>query len=449
MLCVLGLSMLFAACTEPEEEPKALFSYSQKGTTVTFSNASHDAKSYVWDFGDNETSTEENPVHAYTKAGDYTVVLTATNVTKTNKYSQTITISQTELEPSAKFSYEANELTVAFKNASTNGQSYKWDFGDGKTTTDKNPTYTYSKSGTYKVTLTAINGAQSNNYAQDITVTEQTPKASFTYSKNNLSVSFINTSTNAKSYKWEFGDGKTSTDKNPNHTYTKEGNYTVKLTATNVTKSNTITQTITITSPTPTAKFTFKTEHPLKVVLTNTSSNATSYEWNFGDGKTSTEKNPTHRYDSGIGVYKIKLTAKNGSKSSTYEANVEIKAPTTCSITGFTINKIPTNNKYYQVQLTDDYILSKTTYFWTSWFLLSSANLPYSYNLTSAKTINITSEYVVRLYKYAGTGNPSNSQAGGKGDWNALISPSSLQKYPETLTYSNSSAEIKMFFSWK
>lgn len=296
MLCVLGLSMLFVACTDPEEEPTALFTFVQKGTTVTFTNTSRYANSYFWDFGDSETSKEMNPTHTYNKAGDFTVVLIATNITKKNRYSQTITISQTEFPP--------------------------------------------------------------------------------------------------------------------------------------------------------TAEFTYKTEHPLKVVLTNTSSNATSYEWNFGDGKTSTDKNPIHRYD-GIGVYKIKLTAKNGKKSATYTTNVEIKAPTNCYMTGFDINKIPTNNKYYQVQLTDDYAFSKTTYFWTTWFLLSSANLPYSYNFSSAETMNIQNEYVIRLYKYTGTGNPGETQAAGKGDWSALISPTSLQKYPETLTYSNSAAEIKLFFSWK
>ena len=104
MSCI-ALTLLLATCTDPEVEPTALFSFMQKGTTITFTNASRDAQSYIWDFGDGETSREENPVHTYQKSGDYTVVLTATNVTKTSKYSQNITIQQTELEPTAKFSY--------------------------------------------------------------------------------------------------------------------------------------------------------------------------------------------------------------------------------------------------------------------------------------------------------------------------------------------------------
>lgn len=369
------LVAFFSGCkpNEPEEEtPIALFSYSQNELKVTFTNTSQNAQSYVWTFGDGQISKEKNPVHTYAKAGTYNVQLTATNITKSNTYSQNVTISQAEVTPTAKFSYTKNGLTVTFSNSSTNAQSYKWEFGDGQTSTANNPSHTYSNYGTYNVTLTAINGSKTNTTSQNITLTEVAPKASFTY----------------------------------------------------------------------------KTAHPLKVVLTNNSTNATSYLWDFGDGATSTEKNPTHKYKT-IGVYKVKLTAVSSSKSDTYEANIEIKAPTTCTITGFTVTKIPTNNKYYQVQLTDDYIMSKTTYFWTKWFLLSSANLPYDFTLNSAKTLNIENTYVVRLYKYTGTGNPSDTQASGKGDWTATISPSDLQAYPETLTYSNSTAGIKLIFQWK
>lgn len=277
---------------------------------------------------------------------------------------------------------------------------------------------------------------------------ELSPTANFSYSKNELTVSFSNSSTHAQSYIWKFGDGQTSTTKNPSHTYSKYGSYNVTLTATNVSKSSVKTQIITLIEGAPKAHFTYKTAHPLKVVLTNNSANASSYVWDFGDGTTSTEQNPTHRYKT-LGVYKVKLLAKKNDKSDTYETNVEIKAPSTCTITGFSVLKIPTNNKYYQVQLTDNYAFSKTTYFWTYWFLLSSANLPYDYLLNSAKTLDIEDDYVIRLYKYTGTGNPSNTQASGKGDWSSIIYSSDLKAYPETLTYSNTTAGIKLIFQWK
>lgn len=355
-----------------------------------------------------------------------------------------------EIQPTALFSYAQNDLTITFTNASQNAQSYSWDFGDGKTSSEENPVHTYSKAGTWQVKLTAKNIAKTDTYLQNITISQAdvTPTAKFSYTKNGLAVTFTNTSTNAQSYNWEFGDGQSSTANSPLHTYSSAGTYKVTLSAYNGSKTNSISQNVTLTEQAPKASFTYKTAHPLKVILTNTSTNATSFEWDFGDGKTSTEKNPTHKY-SGIGVYKVKLTAKSGSKSDTYQTNIEVKAPSTCTMTGFSVIKIPTNNKYYQVQLTDDYILSKTTYFWTSWFLLSSANLPYDYTLNSAKTLSISGEYVIRLYKYTGTGNPSSTQASGKGDWSAEISPSDLKAYPETLTYSNSSASIKLIFQWK
>ena len=356
-----------------------------------------------------------------------------------------------EEQPFALFSFAQNELKVTFTNSSKNARSYVWTFGDGATSKEKNPVHTYAKAGTYNVQLTAKNITKSDTYSQNVTISQAdlTPIAKFTYSKNGLTVKFINSSTNAQSYKWEFGDGQTSTETNPSHTYTNYETYSVKLTAINGSKSNSYTQSLTLTEVTPTASYTYKTEHPLKAVFTNTSKNATSYVWDFGDGTTSTEKNPTHKYQT-IGVYKVKLTAKNSNgKSNMCEKNVEIIAPTTCTITGFTITKIPTNNKYYQVQLTDNYVMSKTTYFYTKWFLLSSANLPYDYTLSTAKTLNIENTYVVRLYKYTGTGNPSDTQASGKGDWTANISPSDLKAYPETLTYSNSTAGIKLNFKWK
>lgn len=273
------------------------------------------------------------------------------------------------------------------------------------------------------------------------------PSAKFSYKTDELSVSFMNQSTNAVSYYWDFGNGGTSTQKDPIIYYKSEGTYSVSLIARNRGVEDTYTQNVTV-SYHPKASFTYKTEHPLKVVFTNKSTNADSYRWDFGDGKTSTEKNPTHRYNT-LGVYKVSLTVKHGSQQDTYQSVIEVKAPSTCMISGFTITKIPTNNKYYQVQITDDYIISKTTYVWTNWFLLSSANLPYTYTFNSPKTININNTYVIRLYKYAGTGNPSDTQASGKGDWSASFSYSKLSTYPETLSYSNSTAAITINFSWK
>lgn len=71
--------LLLTACklNEPEDMPTALFTLTQKDLTVSFTNASRNAQSFVWDFGDGKTSTDKNPVHKYSKYGTFKVTLTA------------------------------------------------------------------------------------------------------------------------------------------------------------------------------------------------------------------------------------------------------------------------------------------------------------------------------------------------------------------------------------
>lgn len=75
---LLAIPMFFIACEKEEDviKPTADFSYEIDGMEVTFTNNSTNAASYAWDFGDNNSSTEKDPVHTYTEAGNYTVVLT-------------------------------------------------------------------------------------------------------------------------------------------------------------------------------------------------------------------------------------------------------------------------------------------------------------------------------------------------------------------------------------
>ncbi len=353
-----------------------------------------------------------------------------------------------EINPLASFEYTQDGLTVSFVNKSTNANSYLWAFGDGSTSSEKDPIHTYTQEGEYTILLSVRNITKTNQRSIQITVSKQEsqPVAKFTCKSEDLKVSFTNISTNAMAYQWDFGDGFTSYQKDPVHTYKQEGSYTVSLTATNIYKSDTYTLKVDVSYRTPEASFSYITEQPFYVYLTNTSKNAESYLWEFGDGTTSTEKNPLHQY-AGIGVYKIKLTAKNGTKTAYYEKNITLEAPTTCYIKTFEFNKVPTNNCYYQLQLTDDYTFSKTTYLCTSWVLLSSANLPYDYTLANAKKIDTSKDYVLRLYKSTTT--PSESQASGKGDFRASITSQQLSKYPVVLKWSESNVNIWIYFIWE
>ncbi|KKG11919.1 cell surface protein [Methanosarcina sp. 2.H.A.1B.4] len=152
-----------------------------------------------------------------------------------------------------------------------------------------------------------------------------------------LSVSFTDRSQNATSRSWNFGDGATSTDTNPTHSYSLAGNYTVNLTVRNLKGTDSKTAVITVSEEEgdkndvlPVANFETNVTSgyaPLSVLFTDRSQDATSRSWDFGDGVTSTELNPTHTY-SLVGTYPAKLTVSNanGTTSKTILIAVERKS---------------------------------------------------------------------------------------------------------------------------
>jgi len=159
-----------------QPNPIADFSVETTDLAVAFTNASSNATSYAWDFGDGTgTATEENPTYTYTEAGTYTVKLTATSDQGSNETTKEITVSAPVIIPVADFTIKTTDLTVAFTNASSNATSYAWDFGDGTaTSTDENPTYTYTEAGTYTVKLTATSDHGSNEITKEVTVVGST-----------------------------------------------------------------------------------------------------------------------------------------------------------------------------------------------------------------------------------------------------------------------------------
>ena len=159
------------------------------------------------------------------------------------------------------------------------------------------------------------------------------PEAAFTMDKSMVevgeSIQFTNQSENADSYAWDFGDGNTSTTEDPNHVYASSGVYTVKLTATGEGGINATSKTVTVIDADPVADFnidmTIAGVGEL-VTFTNNSLNAMDYEWDFGDGNVSTDVNPTHTYDA-VGVYTVKLTAKNNDLEDSVEKTIEVVIP--------------------------------------------------------------------------------------------------------------------------
>jgi PKD repeat protein len=156
---------------------------------------------------------------------------------------------RTNMPPNAAFTPGCTAADCRFSDGSTDSDgsvtAWRWDFGDGGSSTQRNPSHTFSSSGTYQVRLTVTDdqGAQGATTRQ-VTVGEPddppgpnaSPVADFTASCTALTCGFTDHSTDPDGsvalWSWTFGDGGTSTARNPSHSYAAAGDYTVTLTAT-------------------------------------------------------------------------------------------------------------------------------------------------------------------------------------------------------------------------
>lgn len=145
------------------------------------------------------------------------------------------------------------------------------------------------------------------------------PTSEFSISSEGLKVIFSNESSHAVKYLWDFGDGETSVEKNPEHVYATKNNYTVNLTASD-NNGESIEFSTSLAVGFPMAAFTFDVDR-LTTTFTNTSDNSSSFVWDFGDGETSTEENPVHLYAK-KGDYTVSLKAIDGLDEDIYEESI-------------------------------------------------------------------------------------------------------------------------------
>ncbi|RPJ78254.1 MAG: PKD domain-containing protein [Alphaproteobacteria bacterium] len=223
-------------------------------------------------------------------------------------------------------------LKVAFTDKSTGPHiSYKWSFGDGTYSTSKNPVHKYTQAGNYTVSLKVSNAAGNNTKTKSnyiVVNALKAPVAAFsarpTAGTAPLKVAFIDKSTGVhSSWKWSFGDGTYSREKNPVHKYTQAGNYTVSLKVSNAAGNNTVTKSnyIAVNAlKAPVAAFSARPTSgyaPLKVKFTDRSTGFhNSWKWSFGDGTYSKVKNPEHKYNR-AGNYTVSLKVSNASGNNT------------------------------------------------------------------------------------------------------------------------------------
>lgn len=166
--------------------------------------------------------------------------------------------SQNSVTPTANFTASVTNgitpLSVKFTDNSENATVWNWDFGDGNTSTEQNPTHIYPEPGNYIVNLTVSNSNGSDSKLATITVSEKAvpvlPVANFSSNLTSgnvpLTVQFSDLSQNATGWKWDFGDGANSTLQNPIHTYSAAGNYVVNLISSNANGTSSKTATITV-----------------------------------------------------------------------------------------------------------------------------------------------------------------------------------------------------------
>jgi len=243
-----------------------VYTSNQPANTATFINQSTgQLTGILWQFGDGTTDTGNNPTHTYAAPGIYTVTLGVVGPGGDSNVSQQITI-QGATPPTAAFAADrlagALPLVVRFTDQST-GQitAYLWQFGDGGTSTERNPVRTFSIVGTYNVILTVSGSGGASTFVRQITVENPivpAPVAIFTPNPNNgqapLSVQFTSASTGQiTAYSWNFGDGSLGTEQNPIHVYANPGVYTVTLIVTGQGGQGTAQSTITVNGLPPTA----------------------------------------------------------------------------------------------------------------------------------------------------------------------------------------------------
>jgi PKD repeat protein len=217
--------------------------------TVQFTDTSTGpVAAWTWDFGDGETSALQHPTHTYEAAGMYTVSLTARAAGGSALWpGGTDTVTRTgyiTVHEAVAADFSASPvsgtlpLEVTFTNQSTGAYTETlWHFGDGVTSTQESPTHTYTSAGVYTVTLDVSGPGGSDSLARENYITVSAPPApiaDFTaspvYGTLPLEVAFTNQSTGAYTETlWHFGDGVTSTQESPTHTYTSAGVYTVTL----------------------------------------------------------------------------------------------------------------------------------------------------------------------------------------------------------------------------
>lgn len=307
--------------------------------SAAFTNLSNTANNWQWDFGDGIFSSETNPSHIYSQTGSYNVSLKAIN-----QYGCSLTLVKPSYinvnNAAAGFAYtvpnRCQPSRLRFQNNSTgNGRlSYKWLFGNGDSSVERTPAYTYSSGGTYSVKLIVSNEFGCEDTAVSNITVDNAVSAAFTANiinscKAPVAIHFTNQVLSNNNYSWSFGDTSFSSASNPVHIFNDTGKYTVKLVIRNSNGcSDSLIKTNYISIQKPFISFDNLPDSGCSgfnkrlSILPDGSDSVTNYLWNFGDGSTSTEASPAHIF-SGDGYFTVSLisTGISGCRDTTVMQN--------------------------------------------------------------------------------------------------------------------------------
>ncbi len=226
-------------------------------------------------------------------------------------------------------------LFIQLSNSSRNAQIYQWDFGNGRTSSEAEPIAFFENFGTYEIRLIAIDTNCSISDTSSIIVEHDTGTsitAAFNMEyigcDNDFQAKFTNISDGADSYQWNFGDGASSSLKNPTHNFPESGAYPITLTAFNAKCNSFRTFTDTVyfsdTTVTPSAEIETSSCGDGSVdIKLNENRQRYTYLWNFGNGITSQNRQPYYRYEQ-PGLYRINLTIEDTLCGKTYDFSYPI-----------------------------------------------------------------------------------------------------------------------------
>jgi gliding motility-associated-like protein len=292
------------------------------GNVFNFTNTSSisvGTLTYLWDFGNNQTSTQTNPSFSFITDGTHPVKL----ISASSQGCTDSIIRNVYIMPAQTTSFTVNDTSQCltgnqfiFTNTSSfpsGTLTYLWDFGNGNTSTSVNISYSYIVKGKYTVKLVSVSDINCRDSAfQDVYIGDP-PTADFDVNDSSQCLAgnnfvFTNQSTAPSgtiigAYAWYFGDGSSSAAANPNYTYAVPDTFNVKLVAkTTGGCDDSITKMVYV-RPMPKADFTMNS-NPQNLfgnnfVFTNTSTilnGSLTSAWDFGDGNTATTTNASHSY---------------------------------------------------------------------------------------------------------------------------------------------------------